>query len=93
MKTFADIIAEVALKYNTPPAKLLERTRKRQTVWMRDEAISRMYFEVPYATLENVGQWFGLDYSSVRAAVIRQKKRIAASEPAATPDSTPAVML
>lgn len=78
MTTYADILAAVALKYNTPPAQLMERTRKRHVVWMRDEAIARMYREVPYSTLEQVGVWFGLDHSSVRAAVRRHEVRVSA---------------
>ena len=92
MKTLAEILCAMAVKHGVmPPTRILCASKKRRMVRARDEAI--WLLRQRGDTLQAIGEEFGMHHTSVRFAVLRHQKRIAASEPAAILDSTPAVTL
>lgn len=68
------ILAQVADAHNLSPEKLLSKSRERRIVYARNEAIQRMRRELPYYTLQDIADVFGMHHTSVMYALGRVKR-------------------
>jgi hypothetical protein len=68
-KSARDIISDVAKRHRLPPEALWLKTRVRQVVRARHEAMRLVAKECRFASKSMIGKWFGLDHSAVIYAI------------------------